>query len=182
MAASRHLSGPWESLTGEERMGLAQWVHDGLYAARVATYAQGLRLIQAASTQYGWDVSLAELARIWRGGCIIRARLLTPLREAFLAQPSLPNLMLAPAFARMLEAKAPAWRRSVAVAVRLGIPVPVMSAALAYFDSYRTAELPQNLTQAQRDAFGAHTYQRKDAPEAGFVHTDWDEGQSPLRR
>jgi 6-phosphogluconate dehydrogenase len=182
VAASRHLAGPWESLSGEERMGLAQWVHDALYAARVATYAQGMRLIQAASTQYGWDVSLGELARIWRGGCIIRARLLTPLREAFLAQPSLPNRMVAPAFARMLEAKAPAWRRAVAVAVRLGIPVPVTAAALAYFDSYRTAELPQNLTQAQRDAFGAHTYQRKDAPEAGFVHTDWDEGQSPLRR
>jgi 6-phosphogluconate dehydrogenase len=174
VAASRKLGGPQgEPLSAEEKANLAAWVHDALYAARVSTYAQGLRLIQAASQEYTWGVSLAEMARIWRAGCIIRARLLTPLREAYEKAPDLPNLMLADSLAPVLERMAPAWRRTVAVAARLGIPVPAFSASLAYFDSYRSAELPQNLTQAQRDAFGAHTYQRRDRPEAGFVHTEW---------
>jgi 6-phosphogluconate dehydrogenase len=174
VAASRVLPAPTgEALSAEERANLAAWVHDALYAARVATYAQGLRLIQAASREYKWNVSLAEMARIWRAGCIIRARLLTPLREAFTRQPELGNLMLADNVAPVLATMAPAWRRTVGVATRLGIPVPVFSASLAYFDSYRSAELPQNLTQAQRDAFGAHTYQRRDQPDAGFIHSDW---------
>jgi 6-phosphogluconate dehydrogenase len=132
-----------------------------------------MRLIQAASTEYQWNISLAEMARIWRGGCIIRAKLLTPLREAFEQQPALPNLVVSDAFAPVLERLAPAWRKLVAVATKVGIPVPVFSASLAYLDSYRSPELPQNLTQAQRDAFGAHTYQRRDRPNAGFVHTEW---------
>jgi 6-phosphogluconate dehydrogenase len=174
VAASRVLHGPkGESLSPDEKANLAAWVHDALYAARVVTYAQGMRLIQAASTEYKWNVSLAEMARIWRAGCIIRARLLTPLREAFEKKPDLSNLVLADSLAPVLEKLAPGWRRTLAVATRLGIPVPVFSASLAYFDSYRSAELPQNLTQAQRDAFGAHTYQRRDKPEAGFVHSDW---------
>jgi 6-phosphogluconate dehydrogenase len=174
VAASRKLAGPQgESLSSEERAHLAAWVHDALYAARVVTYAQGLRLIQMASREYQWNVSLAEMARIWRAGCIIRARLLTPLREAYEKAPDLPNLVLADSLAPVLERMAPAWRRTVGVAARLGIPVPVFSTSLAYFDSYRSAELPQNLTQAQRDAFGAHTYQRRDRPDAGFIHTDW---------
>jgi 6-phosphogluconate dehydrogenase len=178
VAASSRLPAPVPSpvasaLSEAERGALAAWVHDALYASRIATYAQGMRLIQAASAEHGWGVSLAEMARIWRAGCIIRARLLTPLREAFLAEPQLPNLMASAAFAPELAARAPAWRRAVGVAVRLGIPAPALSASLAYFDSYRTADLPQNLTQAQRDAFGAHTYVRRDHPERGPVHTDW---------
>ncbi len=174
VAASGVLAGPsGESLSAEEKAHLAAWVHDALYAARVATYAQGLRLIQAASREYKWNVPLAELARIWRAGCIIRAQLLTPLREAYTQQPDLANLMLAGNLAPVLTKLAPAWRKTVGVATRLGIPTPVFSASLAYFDSYRSAELPQNLTQAQRDAFGAHTYQRRDRPDAGFVHSDW---------
>ncbi|SEM78533.1 6-phosphogluconate dehydrogenase (decarboxylating) [Stigmatella aurantiaca] len=173
VAASSRLPAPQASLTDEEKQHLAAWVHDALYAARVITYAQGMRLIQAASREYQWNVSPAELARIWRGGCIIRAKLLTPLREAFTQQPDLPNLVSSDAFAPVLTRMAPAWRRVVGTAARLGIPVPVFSSSLAYFDSYRSAELPQNLTQAQRDAFGAHTYQRRDRPEAGFVHSDW---------
>src|SRR5207244_2894283 len=106
-------------------------------------------------------------------GCIIRAKLLTPLREAFRAQPTLPNLLVSEVFAQEVTQKAASWRRAVQCGVRLGIPVPVFGSCLAYYDSYRSAELPQNLTQAQRDAFGAHTYQRKDHPERGFVHTDW---------
>jgi 6-phosphogluconate dehydrogenase len=173
VAASARLRGPSEPLTSEEKAQLAAWAHDALYAARVVTYAQGMRLIQAASTEYKWGISLAEMARIWRGGCIIRAKLLTPLRESFEQQPALPNLVVSDAFAPVLERMAPAWRKLVAVATKVGIPVPVFSATLAYLDSYRSPELPQNLTQAQRDAFGAHTYQRRDRPEAGFVHTDW---------
>jgi 6-phosphogluconate dehydrogenase len=174
VAASGKLSGPrGESLSAEERANLGAWVHDALYAARVATYAQGMRLIQAASREYGWNVSLAELARIWRAGCILRARLLTPLRQAYERAPDLPNLMLADQLAPVLERMAPAWRRTVGLATRLGIPAPVFSASLAYFDSYRSANLPQNLTQAQRDAFGAHTYQRRDRPDAGFLHSEW---------
>ncbi|ADO74797.1 NADP-dependent phosphogluconate dehydrogenase [Stigmatella aurantiaca] len=173
VAASAKLPAPQAALTDEEKQHLAAWTHDALYAARVVTYAQGMRLIQAASKEYQWNVSLAELARIWRGGCIIRAKLLTPLREAFTQQPDLPNLVVSEAFAPVLTRMAPAWRRVVGTATRLGIPVPVFSSSLAYLDSYRSAELPQNLTQAQRDAFGAHTYQRRDRPEAGFVHSDW---------
>ncbi|MBJ6761433.1 NADP-dependent phosphogluconate dehydrogenase [Myxococcaceae bacterium JPH2] len=174
VAASRVLKGPHESLSTEERQNLAQWAHDALYAARVVTYAQGMRLIQVASREYGWNVSLAEMARIWRGGCIIRAKLLTPLREAFTQQPELPNLMVSDAFAPVLDGLAPSWRKFLGSATRLGIPVPVFSSSLAYMDSYRSPELPQNLTQAQRDAFGAHTYQRRDTPDAGFVHSDWN--------
>jgi 6-phosphogluconate dehydrogenase len=174
VAASAKLKGPAEQLTPEEKAQLAAWAHDALYAARVVTYAQGMRLIQAASHEYKWNISLAEMARIWRGGCIIRAKLLTPLRESFEKQPALPNLVASDAFAPVLERQAPAWRRLVAVATKVGIPVPVFSASLAYLDSYRSPELPQNLTQAQRDAFGAHTYQRRDRPEAGFVHTEWN--------
>ncbi|MBF5042976.1 NADP-dependent phosphogluconate dehydrogenase [Aggregicoccus sp. 17bor-14] len=173
LKAARVLPAPALQLSAEERTQLAQQVHDALYAARITTYAQGLALIQAASAQYKWDISIAELARIWRGGCIIRARLLTPLREAFLKEPGLANLMVADSFARELTQKAPAWRAALSLAVRGGVPAPCLSASLAYFDSYRSPELPQNLTQAQRDAFGAHTYQRKDRPEAGFVHTEW---------
>ncbi|MBZ4415392.1 NADP-dependent phosphogluconate dehydrogenase [Myxococcus sp. RHSTA-1-4] len=173
VAASAKLRGPSEQLSPEEKAQLAAWAHDALYAARVVTYAQGMRLIQAASNEYQWGISLAEMARIWRGGCIIRAKLLTPLRESFEKQPALPNLVVSDAFAPVLERMAPAWRKLVAVATKVGIPVPVFSASLAYLDSYRSPELPQNLTQAQRDAFGAHTYQRRDRPEAGFVHTEW---------
>ncbi|MCE9672267.1 NADP-dependent phosphogluconate dehydrogenase [Myxococcus stipitatus] len=174
VAASRKLKGPAESLSAEEKAQLAAWAHDALYAARVVTYAQGMRLIQVASQEYKWDVSLASMARIWRGGCIIRAKLLTPLREAFTQQPELPNLLVSDAFAPVLERMAPQWRKLVATATKVGIPIPVFSSSLAYLDSYRSPELPQNLTQAQRDAFGAHTYQRRDKPDAGFVHSDWN--------
>ena len=132
VAASRVLHGPSnETLSAEEKAHLAEWVHDALYAARVVTYAQGLRLIQAAGHEYQWNVSLAEMARIWRAGCIIRARLLTPLREAFEKKPDLSNLMVAEGLAPVLEKMAPAWRRTMAVATRLGIPVPVFGASLA---------------------------------------------------
>ena len=152
-----------------------KWIddlRDALHGARVCSYAQGMALIAAGSAQYNWNVNLAEMARIWKGGCIIRARLLDPVRAAFTADRSLPNLLVDPAIAAELQRAATGWRRVVAAAATAGIPVPALGASLAYFDSYRTARLPQNLTQAQRDAFGAHKYERIERP--GFVHSNWD--------
>jgi len=152
---------------------LVDAVRDALGAATVCAYAQGMALLRAASAEYDWDVNLREIARIWKGGCIIRARLLDPIMQVFERDPDLPNLLLdADIRPRVLQAER-AWRRTVQMAIEHGIPIPALSASLAYFDSYRSAVLPQNLTQAQRDLFGAHTYQRIDRPEAGFVHTDW---------
>jgi 6-phosphogluconate dehydrogenase len=174
--ASTILKGP-EPFHGAGDSRLIQDIHDAVYAARIVSYAQGLALIRSASERYGWDVDLAETARIWKGGCIIRARLLDPIRRAFGEDPRLVNLMLDPALADVLNVSQPAWRRTVQWAVGAGIPVPVLSACLGYFDAYRSPRLPQNLIQAQRDAFGAHTYERVDHPEWGMVHTEWLEGR-----
>ena len=159
-------------VTGDGRE-MAGAIHDALRGAMVCAYAQGMSLLRVASAEYGWEVDLREVARIWKGGCIIRARLLDTLMHAFARAPDLPNLLLDADVRPWLSETERGWRRTVAAAVAAGVPVPAMSAALAYFDSYRTARLPQNLTQAQRDFFGAHTYQRVDRPDGGFVHTDW---------
>jgi 6-phosphogluconate dehydrogenase len=152
---------------------LVREVHDALFASKICAYAQGMALIAAGSQKNAWSIRLAELARIWKGGCIIRARFLDVIRAAFETDPALDNLLLDPAVREVVHAAQPAWRKILSHACGRGIPVPAMSASLAYFDAYRTAALPQNLTQAQRDAFGAHTYRRSDAPELGAVHTDW---------
>ncbi len=143
----------------------------GLYAARICGYAQGMALIRQGADRYGWRINLAEIGRIWKGGCIIRARLLDPVRQAFSANPGLVNLLVDPTIAEMIRTAQPGWRRVVARAAEAGIPMPAHAASLAYFDAYRTARLPQNLTQAQRDAFGAHKYERIDRP--GAVHSEW---------
>ncbi len=148
-------------------------LHQALYGAKICAYAQGLALCGVASAARGWRLDLGELARIWKGGCIIRARLLDELRAGFARRPELPNLLLDPALGAAVRGAAPGLRTVVAEAAAYGVPVPALGAALAYFDAYRSARLPQNLIQAQRDAFGAHTYQRVDHPERGFVHTDW---------
>jgi 6-phosphogluconate dehydrogenase len=158
---------------GPARAALVDALEQALLASKICAYAQGMHLIRAGSDFYDWGISLREMARIWKAGCIIRARLLDDIMGAYARNPRLPNLMIDEWFAARLEECQPGWRRAVMTAVGLGIPVPAMSASLAYFDSYRTARLPQNLTQAQRDAFGAHTYQRVDKPELGFMHTDW---------
>jgi 6-phosphogluconate dehydrogenase len=142
-----------------------------LYASRIGAYAQGMALIARGSAQYAWNINLSEIARIWKGGCIIRARLLDPVRHAFTAQPSLRNLLLDPSLGAAVMAAQDAWRRTIARAASAGIPLPAHTSGLAYFDAYRTERLPQNLTQAQRDAFGAHTYERVD--RAGAVHSQW---------
>jgi 6-phosphogluconate dehydrogenase len=148
-------------------------VRDALAAATICSYAQGMALLRVASAEYRWGVDLREIARIWKGGCIIRARLLDTIMLAFERTPDLTNLLIDATIATRVHDAEAGWRRTVEMATAHGIPVPAMSASLAYFDSYRTAVLPQNLTQAQRDLFGAHTYQRIDRPDAGFVHTDW---------
>ncbi len=148
-------------------------VRDALVAATICSYAQGMALLRAGSAEYKWSVNMREIARIWTGGCIIRARLLNTIMQAFERAPELTNLLLDAAIQPQVMQAEQGWRRTVELAVAHGIPVPAMSASLSYFDSYRTAALPQNLTQAQRDYFGAHTYQRVDRPDAGFVHSDW---------
>ncbi len=172
--ASEKIKGPRPKTFKGDRVKFINAVHDALFASKVCSYAQGMSLIRAASDENKWDVDLSEMARIWKGGCIIRARLLDTIMKAFKRKGGLDNLLLDDEFRRSLRRAQTAWRRTINAAQQLGIPVPAMSASLAYFDSYRTANLPQNLTQAQRDFFGAHTYQRADKPEGGFVHTDWN--------
>ncbi|MEZ6016795.1 MAG: NADP-dependent phosphogluconate dehydrogenase [Planctomycetota bacterium] len=148
-------------------------VRDALLAAKVGAYAQGMALIAAGAAHYGWEISPKEIARIWTGGCIIRAKFLETMMHAWEQDPALPNLLIDPAVRADLDARQSAWRRVVAAAVTAGVPVPGMAASLAYYDALRTARLPQNLVQAQRDAFGAHTYQRVDDPDGEAVHSEW---------
>ncbi|HEX8412109.1 MAG TPA: NADP-dependent phosphogluconate dehydrogenase [Thermoanaerobaculia bacterium] len=175
VAASQVLKPQLPPRGDAQRRQLIDDVHNALYAAKVCSYAQGFALMQAGSREWKWDIDMRETARIWKAGCIIRARFLDSIMRAFERRADLPNLLLDDAFRADLENGQAQWRRAIRVAQDHGIPVPAFSASLAYFDSYRTADLPQNLTQAQRDFFGAHTYQRNDrGPEAPFVHTDWE--------
>jgi 6-phosphogluconate dehydrogenase len=173
VAASTRLQGPEASqrFTADRREQVIADLQDALYAARICAYAQGMALIRAGSDRYDWHINLAEIGRIWKGGCIIRARLLDPVRHAFGATPDLVNLLLDPAIAAGIQQTQAGWRRTVSRAADAGIPMLAHTTALGYFDSYRTARLPQSLTQAQRDAFGAHTYERIDRP--GAVHSKW---------
>jgi 6-phosphogluconate dehydrogenase len=174
VAASTQLRGPTSSLDTPHAALIAK-VHDALYASKVISYAQGFDLMRAMSGKKAWQLDLGGIASIWRGGCIIRARFLNHITEAFRAQPELANLMLAPFFRDLLNRSQAAWREVVALAVTHGIPVPAMSASLGYYDAYRSARLPANLLQAQRDFFGAHTYERIDRPAGETFHTDWPE-------
>ncbi len=149
-------------------------VQEALYASKICSYAQGMALIQAGSAEWKWNIDMREMARIWKAGCIIRAKFLDSIMRAYEEKPDLPNLLLAKEFSARVKQSEGAWRRAVSFAQSSGMAVPAMSASLAYFDAYRSAELPQNLTQAQRVYFGAHTYQRNDkGGDAPFVHTDW---------
>ena len=172
MNAARVLHGPDPAVTSGEREVVLRDLHDGLLASRICTYAQGMALIAAASREYQWDIDLSEICRIWTAGCIIRARLLDTARAAFAAQADLPNLLLAPDVVATVASRQPGWRRTLGRGAESGIPMPAHAASLAYFDAYRTAQLPQNLTQAQRDAFGAHTYERID--RSGSQHSTWE--------
>ena len=173
VTASTLLTSVTKPRWGSDSCDLSMRVRDALAAATICSYAQGMALLRVASAEHRWNVSLRETARIWKGGCIIRARLLDAVMYAFEQAPELTNLLVDASIAARVHDAEVGWRRTVEMATAHGIPMPAMAASLAYFDSYRAAALPQNLTQAQRDLFGAHTYQRIDRPEAGFVHTDW---------
>ncbi|MBI3912207.1 MAG: NADP-dependent phosphogluconate dehydrogenase [Armatimonadetes bacterium] len=170
VAASETLCGPAPQPPADVNRFIDQ-VEGALYAAKICAYAQGMALLAKASAEYGYSLELAEIARIWKGGCIIRARLLDHIRRAYQRRPDLPNLLLDEEFRDALHARQDDWRAVVATAARNGIPTLAFGASLAYYDMYRTARLPTNLTQAQRDYFGAHEYQRID--REGVFHTDW---------
>ena len=173
------LQGPdnWQLLfDASNKAALVKQVHDALYASKIVSYAQGLDLIASVGAEHQWNLDLAGIARIWRGGCIIRAKFLAHIAEAYTADPSLTNLMLAPFFTEVMNRSQSDWREVVSMAIKGGIPVPSFSGALSYYDAYRSSRLPANLLQAQRDFFGAHTYERVDSPRGEFFHTDnWPE-------
>ncbi|HEY9793459.1 MAG TPA: NADP-dependent phosphogluconate dehydrogenase [Candidatus Obscuribacterales bacterium] len=171
--ASEHLPGPNPTSVQVDKQKLLAALADALFASKICSYAQGMALIKAGSVEYKWGIDLAECAAIWRGGCIIRAKMLAQITEAFRKNADLSNLMLYPEFSQWMEKAQNNWRHVISTATQAGVPIPALSGSLAYFDSYRSANLPQNLTQAQRDLFGAHTYERADKPGTGFTHSDW---------
>jgi len=177
--ASKVLGGAPAPSPAQDRKQYIQDVHDALYASKICSYAQGMALIQAGSREWKWSIDMREMARIWKAGCIIRARFLDSIMRAYERSEALPNLLLDEEFSAKVAESQSAWRRAVSIAQTSGFAVPAMSASLAYFDAYRTADLPQNLTQAQRDYFGAHTYERTDRPRGQFFHTDWPEPGRP---
>ncbi len=170
--ASEILSGPTPLFEGD-RAAFNNDLKDALLAAKIVSYAQGYALMRAAARSYGWNLNWGGIALMWRGGCIIRSVFLGKIKEAYDADPALENLMLAPYFREKLEKGQKGWRRICASAITNGIPAPALCAALSYYDGYRSARLPANLLQAQRDYFGAHTYERVDRPRGEFFHTDW---------
>ena len=172
LAASRQLPGPPAKFDGPGAE-VVEMIRRALYASKICSYAQGFQLMRAAAQAYGWELNFGEIALMWREGCIIRAQFLGKIKAAFDKNPRLANLLLDPYFKQAIDKSQDAWRRVIANAVRAGIPVPAFSSALAYYDSYRSERLPANLLQAQRDYFGAHTYERVDKPRGEFYHTNW---------
>ncbi len=175
--AARKLKGPNPAIPAardpKKRAALVQEVRDALYASKIISYAQGYMLMQAAAKEYGWKLNWGGIALMWRGGCIIRSRFLGKIKEAFDKKPNLANLLFDDYFRGEIKKSQKGWRNIVATAAKRGIPAPAFSTALAFFDSFRSAVLPANLLQAQRDFFGAHTYERVDKPRGEFFHTNW---------
>jgi len=175
--AARKLKGPKPAIpsarNAKKRAALVQEVRDALYASKIISYAQGYMLMQAAAKEYGWKLNWGGIALMWRGGCIIRSRFLGKIKEAFDKKPNLANLLFDGYFRGEIKKSQKGWRNIVATAAKRGIPAPAFSTALAFFDSFRSAVLPANLLQAQRDFFGAHTYERVDKPRGEFFHTNW---------
>ena len=170
--ASRILQGPSAGFSGDVDT-LVDDLRQAVYASKIVSYAQGYQLMHLAAVKHNWDLNYGGIALMWRGGCIIRSVFLDKIKEAFEHNRQLPNLLLDPFFATAVNNAQQAWRRTVSNAVLLGIPVPAMSAAISYFDGYRCDRLPANLLQAQRDYFGAHTYERTDGPRGTYHHTNW---------
>jgi 6-phosphogluconate dehydrogenase len=178
VAASKKLKGPRPRFRGGRRKLIAM-VHDALYCSKICAYAQGFQLMAAAQGEYEWKLDFGTIAAIWRGGCIIRARFLQKITDAYGRDPGLVNLMLDPYFRKAIQSGQDHWRQVVSLAALQGVPVPAFGAALAYYDGYRSARLPANLLQAQRDYFGAHTYERTDQPRGKFFHIDWPDPRRP---
>lgn len=172
VVAAEKLKGPQKRLDGDTQAFVDQ-VSQALYAAKIVSYAQGYMLMRAAAAEYGWDLNYGGIALMWRGGCIIRSQFLGKIKEAYDKDKALTNLLLDPFFTNALADRQDAWRNVVAAATQAGIPVPALSSALSFYDGYRSARLPANLLQAQRDYFGAHTYERTDKPRGEFFHTNW---------
>jgi len=170
--ASSVLSGPAIQFSGEKEA-FIQNIHDALYASKIMSYTQGYMLMRSAAAEYGWNLNYGGIALMWRGGCIIRSVFLGKIKEAFDKDRELSNLLLDDYFKAEVDAAQSGWRRVIASAVEAGIPVPAMSSALSFYDGYRRERLPANLLQAQRDYFGAHTYERVDKPRGEFFHTNW---------
>ncbi len=172
VAASKIISGPSMAFTGDKKQ-FVQDIKDALYASKIVSYAQGYALMREAAKTYEWELNYGGIALMWRGGCIIRSAFLGMIKEAFDNNNKLVNLLIDPFFKEKVENAQAGWRRVIAEAVIMGVPVPAFSSALAYFDGYRNGRLPANLLQAQRDYFGAHTYERVDKPRGEFFHTNW---------
>ena len=172
VAASEVLAGPDSGFDGDSAS-MVEDLEQALYASKIVSYAQGYQLMRAMSEEMDWDLDYGAVALMWSGGCIIRSRFLGNIREAYEKAPGLTNLLLDSFFEEAVRRAQAAWRRVVATAVMLGIPLPAIGSALAYYDGYRTERLPANLLQAQRDYFGAHTYERLDQPRGEFFHTNW---------
>ena len=179
VAASRILKGPGRKRYAGGRQALIRAIHDALYCSKICSYAQGFQLMREAEKEYHWTLDFGRIAQIWRGGCIIRAVFLQKITEAYGRNPRLANLLLDPYFNGTVKKAQENWRKVVALAVQNGVPTPTFSSALAYYDGYRAARLPANLLQAQRDYFGAHTYERVDQPRGKFFHLDWPEPTRP---
>ena len=170
--ASKVIKGPKPIFKGDKQQFIND-LEDALYASKIVSYAQGYNLMMEAAKEYGWNLNYGGVALMWRGGCIIRSAFLGDIKKAFDNNPDLHNLLLDPYFNEQVEKAQAGWRRVCSVALENGIPVPALTTALCYFDGFRTAKLPANLLQAQRDYFGAHTYERVDKPRGEFFHTNW---------
>jgi len=172
VAASKYLKGPGVKFN-EDKAEFIEMIRQALYASKICSYAQGFQLMREAAKEYNWNLQFGNIALLWRNGCIIRAQFLGRIKQAFDKRPDLPNLLLDDYFKNAIEKNQDAWRKVVAKAIEFGLPVPAFSSALAYYDSYRSANLSANLLQAQRDYFGAHTYERIDKPRGEYFHTNW---------
>ena len=181
VAASSKLRGPKYSYRGGKKA-LIEAVRDALYCSKICSYAQGFALMARAQREYDWELNFGEIAKIWRGGCIIRARFLQKITEAYDRDKQLPNLLLDPYFKKTIRKGQKRWRKVVSVCAESGVPAPAFMSALAYYDSYRSKRLPANILQAQRDYFGAHSFERVDAPRGQFFHVDWPDQDRPLSR
>jgi len=170
--ASQHLPKQPASFSGDQQAMIAA-IHDALYASKIISYAQGFQLMRQAAKEYNWSLNYGDIALMWRGGCIIRSQFLGNIKQAYDNNPNLENLLLADYFSKAMSTADSGWRKAVILGIELNVPTPAFSSALAYFDGYRTARLPANLLQAQRDYFGAHSYERTDQPRGQFFHTDW---------